>query len=69
MKGLLIIKGKEKVKAKIQDDGYGIDFYTTRSGWQWTGQGMTPELAKLSIQVLQEYLDGSPESALPQNEK
>jgi len=56
-----IIRENGKIKAKIQNIGYGYEFLTMRNGFQWSGQGMTPELAKLSIEVLQEYLSSSKE--------
>ena len=46
-----------KLKAKVVDDGYGVDLLIMRNGYQWTGSGISPELAKLTIEVLQEYLD------------
>ncbi len=52
-----ITKENGKIKAEIRNSGYGDEFLTMRNGYQWTGQPMTPELAKLSISALQEYLD------------
>jgi hypothetical protein len=52
-----IIRISGQIKTKIVDDRFGVFFLTTCNGWQWTGQPLTRELAKLSIEVLQEYLD------------
>jgi len=46
-----------KVKAKLTKDDYDTQLLTMRNGFQWTGQPMTPELAKMTIDVLQQYLD------------
>ena len=53
----LILKENGKIKAKVENDGSHVMFFTMRNGTQWTGQSMSPELAKLSITALQEYLD------------
>jgi len=52
-----IVKENGKIKARVHEDGFGVEFCTMRNGLQWTGQPMSPELAKLTIEVLQEYLD------------
>jgi len=52
-----IEKTNGKLRAKVEDDGYGTSLLTMRNGYQWTGQPMEPELAKLTIEALQEYLD------------
>lgn len=53
----LFIKEDDDLKAKLVIDNYDVTFLTMRNGWQWTGMSMTPKLAKLSIKVLQEYLN------------
>lgn len=52
-----ITRENGKIKAQIREDDYGCSLLTMRNGYQWTGQPMTPELARLTIEVLQEYLD------------
>lgn len=52
-----IIKEDGNEKAKVHNDGFGIELLTMRNGYQWTGQPMTPNLAKLTIEVLQEYIN------------
>ena len=52
-----ILRENGKIKAKVVYNGYDVSFLTMLNGWQWTGQPMNPELAKLAIEVLQEYLD------------
>lgn len=51
-----ILKENGKIKAKVVTDEFGSELLTMRNGYQWTGQPMTPELAKLTIEALQEYL-------------
>ena len=57
MKRKNIIKENGKLKAKIEDDGYDVTLLTMRNGFQWTGQPIDKELAKLTIEVLQEYVE------------
>ncbi|WP_067986172.1 hypothetical protein [Neptuniibacter pectenicola] len=52
-----IVRENGKIKAKLTKDDYDTQLLTMRNGFQWTGQPMTPELAKLTIEVLQQYLD------------
>lgn len=55
----IILKENGPVKAKvIVEPKVGATFYTTRNGYQWVGQEMSPELAKLAIEALQGYLEG-----------
>ena len=51
-----IIKENGKIKAKVCNTGFGVELYTMRNGNQWSGQGMNPELARLTIEALTEYL-------------
>ena len=51
-----ILKESGTLKAKVSFDRYGAEFNLTRNGYQWTGQLISPELANLTIEVLQEYL-------------
>jgi len=48
-----------KIKVRMSRDKYGDELSTTRDGQQWTGQYMTPELARLVIEVLEKYVDDS----------
>ena len=52
-----IVRENGKIKAKLTQDEYDTYLSTMRNGFQWTGQPMTPELAKLTIEVLQQYLN------------
>ena len=56
-----IVKENGTVKARVRNDGFGEELSTMRNGYQWTGQPISPELARLTIEVLTEYLelDGS----------
>lgn len=51
-----IIRESGKVKAKLSVDEFDAQLLTMCNGYQWTGQPMTRELAKITIEVLQEYL-------------
>lgn len=51
-----ILKENGKTKAAIEVDGNIVEFLTMRNGRSWTGQPMSPALARLSIEVLEEYL-------------
>lgn len=51
-----ILRENGEVKAKIQINDFVTILLTTRKGYQWTTQPITPELARLTIEVLQEYL-------------
>lgn len=53
----VIIRENGKIKAKVTVDGKYDDLVTMTNGWQWSGVGMNPELARLTIEVLQEYLE------------
>lgn len=53
-----IIKKSGKLAVKITDKRIGVEIFTISNGNQWTGHGLTPVLATLMIQALQEYLDG-----------
>ena len=44
------------IKAKVEIDAFGDQLLTTQNGWHWTGQAVTPELARMTIEVLEEYL-------------
>lgn len=51
-----ILRENGTIKAKVKTDKYGTELYTSSNGWQWTGVTLTPELARLTIEVLKEYL-------------
>ena len=53
----LIEKENGFIKAKVVNEGFGPELLTMRNGHQWTGQPISPELARLITEVLQEYLD------------
>lgn len=40
----------------LKHESYGTYLMTMTNGWQWSSVPMSPELARLSIEVLQEYL-------------
>lgn len=50
-----IKKENGRVKAKVEIDRYGTTLSTCQFH-TWTGVPMTPELARLTIETLQEYL-------------
>ena len=60
-----ILRENGPYRAKVTTDKYGVELQTTKgSGW-WAGHAMSPELAKLTIEVLQEYLGNTREPQLP----
>ena len=61
MSNQVILKENGQIKAKVVDDGYGISFLTMINGLQWTGQPISRELAKLTIDVMKEYLEKTSE--------
>ena len=52
-----ILRENGKIKAKVTSDKYGTELLTMRNGHQWTGSVITPDLATLIVEVLQEYLE------------
>ena len=62
-----ILKESGRLKVKIEANRYGYDLLTTENGYQWTGQSLLPEKARLIIEALQEYLSDNPD--LPQSFK
>ena len=52
-----ITRENGKIKARLTKDEYDTQLLTMLNGFQWSGQPMTPELARLTIEVLQQYLD------------
>ena len=51
---VLVEDGRKKVK--IQDDGYGLEIYTTRNGYQWTGQGVDKKMLRMIRNAITKYL-------------
>ena len=60
-----LIKEEGKFKARIEYDKYSTELFTTNNGWQWVGITITPILAKVMIEVLQEYLENNNGSNKP----
>ena len=56
MEEIKLLRENGKIKAMVETDDYGSELLTMRNGHQWTGQPISPELARLTIEVLQEYL-------------
>jgi len=54
---VLILNENGKKKVKIQDDGYGLELYTMRNGYQWTGQGVDIEILEMMRTTISTYLD------------
>ena len=52
-----ILRENGKAKAVLEQGSYGANLLTMCNGYQWTGQPMTHELARLTIEVLQDWLD------------
>ena len=54
---LKIEREEGKLKASVIIDKYDVMLFTRRNGYQSTGQPITPDLARITIEVLQEYLE------------
>ena len=44
-----------KLGVKLVNDGYGLELFTMRNGYQWTGSGVNDEIIGMIINVLSEY--------------
>ena len=64
-----ILAENGKYKARIFHDGYTTSLLTQSNGYQWSGATISPELAKLSIKVLQRYLNGELDNPHNQREE
>lgn len=53
---LLVLKEDGKKKVKITDDGYGLELYTMRNGFQWTGQEVDEKILRMLREIINEYL-------------
>lgn len=53
----LIKESGHRKKVKITDDGYGLEFYTMRNGYQWSGFGVDDELLAMMRSAIDEYFD------------
>jgi hypothetical protein len=52
----VIIRREGKIGARIEQDDYDTMLMTVRNGWQWAGVPISPRLAELIVEVLQEYI-------------
>jgi hypothetical protein len=52
-----IEKKEGKNGARVDIDRYEINLMTTRNGYHWSGGPINRELAKLVINVLQDFLE------------
>lgn len=50
-----IIESGSKKKVRIEDRGYGLEFFTMRNGWQWSGFGVDDELLSMMQKAIEEY--------------
>jgi len=61
-----ILKENCKSKVRIETNGrYNDEIYTSINGWQWAGFPLTPRLAELMIEALQEYQEAVIEDGKP----
>ena len=51
------LKESGRKKVKIADDGYGLEFYTMRNGYQWSGFGVDIELLVMMRDAIDEYFN------------
>lgn len=54
---VLVFKSDGNKKVKITNDGFGLELYTMRNGWQWTGQGVDSKLLHLMRDAINEYFE------------
>jgi len=54
---VFVLKECGKKRVKIEDQGYGLEFFTMRNGWQWAGFDVDEELLKMMQDVIAEYFD------------
>jgi len=52
----MILKENGGMKVKITKDKYNVTLWFKRNSASWCGQTITPELARLSLEALTEYL-------------
>jgi hypothetical protein len=57
MNNRVILKDNGKARVKVEVSSNSDYLLTMINGRQWTGQPLTPELAKLTISALEEYID------------
>lgn len=53
----LFERRKEKLGVRAEVSDYGDQLLGMRNGYQWSGQPLSPELAEMMIEVLQEYIE------------
>ena len=51
---VLIEDGENKVK--ISNDGFGLELYTMRNGWQWSGQGVDEKMLRMIREAITKHL-------------
>ena len=49
-------QNEDNVRVKIETDNYGTVLLITRNGYQWSGMNVSPVMARLTIEILQQYL-------------
>lgn len=54
METIKIASGKKAVK--ITSDEFGLEFYTMRNGYQWSGFGVDDELLEMMRDAIDRYL-------------
>ncbi len=54
---VFISRENGKKKVKLTNEGFGLDLYTMRNGYQWTGMGVDIELLRMLKDVITEYLE------------
>jgi hypothetical protein len=50
-----IIEHGERKKVKIQDSSYGVDFFTMRNGFQWSGFRVDDEILSMMQEAIEQY--------------
>lgn len=47
-----------KKGARIKNDGFGLELYTMRNGYQWNGSGVDMEIMDMIIECIEKYKKG-----------
>ncbi len=59
---MIIERLKRELGVKVEVDSYSSTLLTMVNGRQWSGAPMTPELARMTIDALTEYLANTEQS-------
>ena len=52
----VILKEFGDTRVKIVKDKYGLEFFTMRNGWQWSGFEVNDKLLRMMKEAIEDYL-------------